>query len=71
VGKPTALNNAITGQAGSYLADFLLTQGYRVVGMVRRASMENFEGSSTCGGTAPERNRTFRATLYYRGDDGG
>ena len=39
----TALITGITGQDGSYLADFLLTKGYRVVGMVRRASTENFE----------------------------
>jgi GDPmannose 4,6-dehydratase len=43
VSGPTALITGITGQDGSYLADFLLTQGYRVVGMVRRASTENFE----------------------------
>ena len=41
--KPTAHITGITGQDGSYLADFLLTQGYRVVGMVRRSSTENFE----------------------------
>ena len=41
--QPTALITGITGQDGSYLADFLLAQGYRVVGMVRRASTENFE----------------------------
>jgi GDPmannose 4,6-dehydratase len=40
---PTAVITGITGQDGSYLADFLLTQGYRVVGMVRRSSTENFE----------------------------
>ncbi len=40
---PTALITGITGQDGSYLADFLLTQSYRVVGMVRRSSTENFE----------------------------
>jgi len=40
---PTALITGITGQDGSYLADFLLTRGYRVVGMVRRSSTENFE----------------------------
>jgi GDPmannose 4,6-dehydratase len=39
----TALITGITGQDGSYLAEFLLSQGYRVVGMVRRASTENFE----------------------------
>ncbi len=41
--QPNALITGITGQDGSYLADFLLAQGYRVVGMVRRASTENFE----------------------------
>lgn len=41
--QPNALITGITGQDGSYLADFLLTQGYRVIGMVRRASTENFE----------------------------
>jgi GDPmannose 4,6-dehydratase len=38
----TALITGITGQDGSYLAEFLLEQGYRVVGMVRRSSTENF-----------------------------
>jgi GDPmannose 4,6-dehydratase len=39
----TALITGITGQDGSYLAEFLLSKGYRVVGMVRRSSSENFE----------------------------
>jgi GDPmannose 4,6-dehydratase len=34
----TALITGITGQDGSYLAEFLLAKGYRVVGMVRRTS---------------------------------
>jgi GDPmannose 4,6-dehydratase len=38
-----ALITGITGQDGSYLAEFLLTQGYEVVGMVRRSSTVNFE----------------------------
>jgi GDPmannose 4,6-dehydratase len=38
-----ALITGITGQDGSYLSDFLLTQGYEVHGMVRRSSTENFE----------------------------
>lgn len=38
----TALITGITGQDGSYLAEFLLEQGYRVIGMVRRSSTENF-----------------------------
>src|SRR5207302_147245 len=39
----TALITGITGQDGSYLADWLLEKGYRVCGMVRRASTENFQ----------------------------
>ncbi len=38
-----ALITGITGQDGSYLADFLLKKGYEVYGMVRRSSTENFE----------------------------
>ena len=36
---PTALITGITGQDGSYLAEFLLKQGYQVIGLVRRASV--------------------------------
>lgn len=39
---PTALITGITGQDGSYLAEFLLSKGYSVYGMVRRASTETF-----------------------------
>src|SRR5499426_3257878 len=38
-----ALITGITGQDGSYLAEFLLEKGYTVFGMVRRASRDNFE----------------------------
>jgi len=38
-----ALVTGITGQDGSYLADFLLEQGYEVFGLVRRSSTVNFE----------------------------
>jgi len=38
-----ALITGITGQDGSYLADFLLERGYEVHGMVRRSSTEHFE----------------------------
>jgi GDPmannose 4,6-dehydratase len=38
-----ALITGITGQDGSYLADFLLEKGYEVTGVVRRSSTENFE----------------------------
>ncbi|HRW08846.1 MAG TPA: GDP-mannose 4,6-dehydratase [Caldilineaceae bacterium] len=40
---PTALITGVTGQDGSYLAEFLLEQGYRVIGMIRRTSTINFE----------------------------
>ncbi len=40
---PTALITGITGQDGSYLAEFLLSKGYAVVGMVRRSSTVTFE----------------------------
>src|SRR2546423_31245 len=39
----TALITGITGQDGSYLAEFLLEKGYNVHGIVRRSSTENFE----------------------------
>jgi GDPmannose 4,6-dehydratase len=38
-----ALITGITGQDGSYLAEFLLKKGYEVIGMVRRSSTVNFE----------------------------
>jgi len=38
-----ALITGITGQDGSYLAEFLLGQGYEVHGMVRRSSTETFD----------------------------
>ena len=39
----TALITGITGQDGSYLADFLLARGYRVIGLVRPDSPEPHE----------------------------
>ena len=38
-----ALITGITGQDGSYLAEWLLDRGYEVHGIVRRSSTENFE----------------------------
>ncbi|MGQ9493546.1 MAG: GDP-mannose 4,6-dehydratase [Anaerolineae bacterium] len=43
MGKKRALITGITGQDGSYLAEFLLEQGYEVIGMVRRTSTINFQ----------------------------
>ena len=39
----TALVTGITGQDGSYLAEFLLAKGYKVVGVVRRSSTTPYE----------------------------
>ena len=39
----TALITGITGQDGSYLAEFLLAKGYTVYGMVRRSSSINYD----------------------------
>lgn len=41
--KKKALITGVTGQDGSYLAEFLLDKGYEVYGLVRRASTEKFE----------------------------
>ncbi|MCI5066433.1 GDP-mannose 4,6-dehydratase [bacterium] len=41
--QKVALITGVTGQDGSYLAEFLLDQGYQVFGMVRRSSEEKFE----------------------------
>jgi GDPmannose 4,6-dehydratase len=41
--KKRALITGITGQDGSYLAEFLLGKGYEVYGMHRRTSMDVFE----------------------------
>jgi GDPmannose 4,6-dehydratase len=38
-----ALITGITGQDGSYLAEFLIDRGYEVHGMVRRSSTEKFD----------------------------
>jgi GDPmannose 4,6-dehydratase len=41
--KKRALITGITGQDGSYLAEFLLAKDYEVIGMVRRSSTVTFE----------------------------
>ncbi len=41
IGMKKALITGITGQDGSYLAEFLLEKGYEVHGMIRRASISN------------------------------
>ena len=41
--RRTALITGVTGQDGSYLAEFLLEKGYHVVGIVRRTSHDSYE----------------------------
>src|SRR5207247_1331459 len=41
--KKCALITGITGQDGSYLAEFLLAKGYQVHGIVRRVAIEDPE----------------------------
>lgn len=41
--QKTALITGISGQDGSYLAEFLISKGYRVVGMVRRTSSDTLQ----------------------------
>jgi len=41
--RKKVLITGITGQDGSYIAEFLLNEGYEVFGLVRRTSILNFE----------------------------
>jgi GDPmannose 4,6-dehydratase len=41
--QKTAVITGITGQDGSYLAEFLLQKNYKVIGIVRRTSTINNE----------------------------
>jgi GDP-D-mannose dehydratase len=50
VQQKTALITGVTGQDGSYLAELLLEQGYRVVGMTRRTSTDVHERIGHLGG---------------------
>ena len=47
--KKTALITGITGQDGSYLAEYLLGLGYEVHGLVRRVAIEIFDRPAGCG----------------------
>ena len=39
--RKTALITGVTGQDGSYLTDFLLKKGYKIIGVKRRSSSFN------------------------------
>ena len=47
----SALITGITGQDGSYLAEFLLQKGYKVHGMIRRSSSPNLDRIAHLGGS--------------------
>jgi GDPmannose 4,6-dehydratase len=48
--QPVALITGITGQDGSYLAEFLLEKGYQVVGLARRSTHYHYENISHLAG---------------------
>ena len=62
-----ALITGVTGQDGSYLAEFLLSQGYEVCGMVRRSSTLNFERIGPLRGL----DRDPVAAAQTEGDEAG
>ena len=57
-----ALITGITGQDGSYLAEFLIDKGYEVHGLKRRASSFN---TQRIDGLFDQYNRTGKFTLHY------
>ncbi|QFT58307.1 GDP-mannose 4,6-dehydratase [Sulfitobacter sp. THAF37] len=59
----TALITGVTGQDGSYLAEFLLEKGYEVHGIKRRASQFNTQRIDHIFQDPHERNRNFH--LHY------
>ena len=61
----TALITGITGQDGSYLAELLLTEGYRVVGMTRRSSTATDERIAHLTGKLELKNVGVRGSTQW------
>ena len=61
----TALIAGVTGQDGSYLAEFLLARGYRVHGLVRRSSLPN---TGRIGHLLPVPGRDGNGLALHDGD---
>jgi GDPmannose 4,6-dehydratase len=61
--KPRALISGITGQDGSYLAEFLLAKGYEVHGIIRRTSIFNTDRLDHIYSDPHERNSALH--LHY------
>ena len=63
-----AIITGITGQDGSYLAELLLSKGYEVHGLVRRASTETFERiNHLVGRVTLHQDRPARSAVDHRG----
>ena len=60
-----ALITGITGQDGSYLAEFLLTKGYEVHGIIRRAS--TFNTSRIDHIIADQEHKPYRRFYFHYG----
>ena len=63
--QKTALITGITGQDGSYLAELLLAQGYRVHGLIRRSSSTN---TARIQHLLPTGSKTDAALTLHHGD---
>ncbi|HLT11521.1 MAG TPA: GDP-mannose 4,6-dehydratase [Micromonosporaceae bacterium] len=61
----TAVITGITGQDGSYLAELLLTKGYEVHGLIRRASMFN---THRLDGIYQDPHESHRRLFLHYGD---
>src|SRR4030095_16635800 len=65
VNNKTALLTGVTGQDGAYLAELLLSKGYRVHGIKRRASLFNTERIDHLYQDPHERDRRL---ILHHGD---
>lgn len=63
--KKVALITGITGQDGSYLAEFLLTKNYEVHGLRRRSSTNNLKNLSHLNIIAQTKNISNKLNLHY------
>ena len=62
--KKVALITGITGQDGSYLAEFLLEKGYEVHGLIRRLSISNTARIDHQPGERPHKSHVSQETCY-------
>ena len=67
----TALITGITGQDGSFLAEFLLDKGYDVHGTIRRSSVDFRERIAHLEGHPSSLRRSWRLNVDYPGAEQG